>query len=222
MDFEDLRKAWADDGGAGTDSIRSLALFHAAARRAETHLGRLTRGVALELAACSAAIVLLGSFLAAHHGQPRFSVPALLLQGAAVALAASNVRQLAALRRIDPAAPVVSFQRDLEALRIVRIRTTKWALLTGPLLWTPLLIVGTRALFGVDPYTFLSPAWLGANVLFGILVIAAALWASRHFAGRIVRSRFLRSVARDLAGHSLNEASRYLDEIGRIEAGEAP
>jgi hypothetical protein len=186
--------------------------------RVDFSLKRLSRLLVFELLADLAAVVVLGLFIAGHAGEVRFLAPALLLGVCAVAFVIASIRQLAALHGLDYSAPVVAIQKQLEALRIERLRATKWILLLSPLLWTPLLIVALEGLLGLDAYLFLDGTWLAANLLVGLAVIPLMLWAARRFAGRWQGSPLVRSLMDDIAGRSLVEAAGFLNALSGFEA----
>ena len=61
--------------------------------------------------------------------------------------------------------------------------------------------------------------WLNriANLLFGLAVIALAVWVSRRYAERMARSPLVRRLMRDLAGSNLNAAEGFLERVARFE-----
>jgi RNA polymerase sigma factor (sigma-70 family) len=122
-------------------------------------------------------------------------------------------RQLFELRSLDYDEPVVAIQDRLQGLRLARIRATMGTLLFAPLMWVPLLIVATRAFLGIDIYAAASPAWLTANVLFGLAVIPTAVVIARAFGPRLERSTPMRFLADEIAGRSLAAA---LDDLAAI------
>jgi hypothetical protein len=122
-------------------------------------------------------------------------------------------RQLLELRSLDYDEPVVAIQDRLQGLRLARIRATMGTLLFAPLMWVPLLIVATRAFLGIDIYAAASPAWLTANVLFGLAVIPTAVVIARAFGPRLERSTPMRFLADEIAGRSLAAA---LDDLAAI------
>jgi hypothetical protein len=121
---------------------------------------------------------------------------------------------------VDYTGPVAAIQRRLEALRALRIRTTQAIFLLSPLLWTPLLIVGLRALFGVDAYAVLGIPYLLANLTFGVTFALATLWVCRRFADRLDRSPFVQRLARDVAGANLTAALQKLEALAAFEREE--
>lgn len=219
MDLQDLKDRWAEYDRKLDTSLRlnTRILREVNLSRVDSSLKRLSRLIIFELLASLGVAVALGMFIASHIQETRFLVPAAALDLCALALVIASIRQLAALHGLDYSAPVVAIQKQLEALRIERIRATKWTLLLSPLLWTPLMIVAIEAMFGVDVYLFLDGAWLAANLLFGLAFIPLMLWAARHFATRWKGSPLLQSLMDDLAGRSLVVATGFLSELSRFE-----
>jgi hypothetical protein len=219
MELQDLKNLWAEYDRKLDTSLRlnSRIWRELNLSRVDSALKRLSRLLVFELLMNLAVVMALGWFIAEHAGEMRFLAPALALGLCAVALVIASIRQLAALHSLDYSAPVVAIQKRLEALRIERIRATKWVLLLSPLLWTPLLIVALEGLFGLDAYLFLDGRWLAANLLFGLAFIPVMLWAARRFAGRWQGSPLVQSLMDDLAGRSLVAAAGFLSELSRFE-----
>ncbi len=182
-----------------------------------TALGRLRRFFVVELVVNFALIVALGAFNVEHLAVPRFLVPGAVLHLAAILLLIVGIRRLVELASVDLSAPVVAIQKALARAERLEVRTTLGALLAAPLLWLPMLIVGLEGLFGVDTYAYLTTGWLVANVVFGLALIPLALWASRRYAERLKGSPRLQRVMRDLAGHNLAAAARFVDEVSSFE-----
>ncbi len=219
MDLQEMKDRWADYDRKLEASLRlnTRVLREINLGRVDSSLKRLSRLLVFELLADLAAVVILGMFIAGHAGEMRFLAPALVLGVCAVAFVMKSIRQLVALHGLDYSAPVVVIQKQLEALRIERIRATKWVLLLSPLLWTPLLIVALEGLFGVDAYLFLDGTWLATNLLFGLAFIPLMLWTARRFAGRWQGSPLVQRLMDDLAGRSLVEAAGFLGVLSRFE-----
>jgi hypothetical protein len=219
MDLQDMKDRWAEydrkletSFRLNTGILRELNLG-----RVDSALKRLSRLVAFELLVNLGAAAALGMFIASHIGEVRFLAPAVALGLCAVALVVASIRQLGVLHGLDYSVPVVAIQKQLETLRIERIRTTQWVLLLSPLLWTPLLIVALEGLLGIDSYLFLDGRWLAANLLVGLAFIPLMLWVARRFAGRWQGSPLVRSLMDDLAGRSLVAAAGFLSELSGFE-----
>jgi hypothetical protein len=218
MELDDLKPRWEKQEaelGAGL-RLDPRLLVASGLGRMERSLGRLSRLLVAGLAVDFLATLWLGSFLAKHAGEARFLIPGAALHLGAIALLVAGVRQLVALKRIDFGEPVVTIQRRLESLRIARLRAVRWTLLVAPLAWAPLLVVALEGLFGVDAYAILDARWLAANALFGVLVLAAALFVSRRYADRMDRSPAVQRLMRELAGQHLAAAQSHLDALGRF------
>ena len=215
MNLEELRDQWMAQNDKLEKSLRlNAALWReSGAHKARGALSGLSRAIWIELIMNFVAVVLLGSFIADHISETRFLVPAIVLDLCAIGLIITAARQLAALGQVDFAAPILVGQKRLEALRIQRIRETKWILILAPLLWTPLLIVALKGCLGVDAYAVFSSGWLLINLLVGLGLIPLMLWASRKFAGRFERSPFVRRLLDDIAGRNLTAAKAYLDRL---------
>lgn len=222
MELEDLKDRWEayDRKLDASFRLNTAVLREINLSRADSALKRLSRLLVCELLVDLAAVVALGAFIAGHAGEMRFLAPAVLLDLCAIGFVIASIRQLVALHSLDYGAPVVAIQKQLQALRIERIRVTKWILLLCPLLWTPLLIVTFEGLFGLDVYLFLDGTWLAANLLFGLAFIPLMLWAAQRFAGRWQGSPLVQSLMDDLAGRSLVEATGFLSTLSRFEAEE--
>ena len=143
MELDALKEKWAEQDGRLDASLQLNRRF---AWMAGT-------GAAFEFVG----IILTGQFLAEHWDEPRFLGPALLLHGWLIAMFASAVRQVILVQGIDYGQPIAGIQRQLEELRVLRVRTTKWGLLTGQLVWwAPWLVVGMKGFFGGMPMRFLG------------------------------------------------------------------
>ena len=219
MELEELRHAWEAHGRMVDDTSRlnRQVLHSVITSKAERAMAPLSRLLWIELIANAAAAVWLGSFLADNVTVARYAIPAAALDVLVIALLIAGGRQLVAIGRVDYGRPVLIIQRQIESLRAERIRATMATLVVAPLAWVPMLIVMLKGLLGVDAYAILSSAWLIANVVFGLLVVAVAIWASRHYAGRVTRSWSLRWLTDNLAGRNLRTASDFLRSLAQFE-----
>ncbi len=223
MEIEEMKKLWSQSNRSLETSLRlnTTLLRQWNLRKADTSLERLSRGIIFELIANVLAIVLLGSFAAAHVHEPRFLIPALVLDIYTIALAAGSGRQLARISAVDYDAPVLAIQKNLADLRLRRIRTTLWTLLFAPLMWVPLLIVALRGIFGVDIYAA-GATWFVANAVFGLAVIPLAIFIAKRYGSRIASHTPLRWLADEIAGRSLAAGLGRLDAIRRFEKDDSP
>lgn len=163
------------------------------------------------------AVLVLGDFIAGHLSEPEFWIPALALDAFVVAHIAFAVRQGLALQDLDYSAPVVTIQRKLAALRLLRVRIVKWTLYLSPVLWTPLLIVGLEGIVGLNVYEALPASYLAANLGFGLAFLGMMMWLARRLEGRLEDSPRLETLMDYLAGRSLAQARLTLKEIADFE-----
>lgn len=223
MELEDLKRRW-EDQDRKLDAIVRLntgLLRESKLGKTATALGRLAGLLLVGLLLDLGVALWLGSFLAEQLSEMRFLLPGAGLLLGLIALAIANVRQLVAIRQVDYAAPIVAIQRRLESLRVERLRAVKWTLLLAPLAWTPLLIVTLKDLLGVDAYATFGAPWLTANLAFGLVVIAFALWISRRYADRMERAPFVQRLMRNIAGHNLAAAATFLGSLAEFEREES-
>jgi hypothetical protein len=224
MELDEMKQSWQayDRKLDASLQLNAHLLRTTLLGRTRTALGTLSRLLWVELFAMVAALAWCGWFIAGHLGELRFSAPAVGIGLCALGLAIATGRQLAGLLELDYGQPVLAIQARLEALRLVRLRATLAALVLGPLMWVPVLIVLMKGVLGVDAYVLFSPAWIVSNVLFGVAVLAGAVWVSRRYADRMEASPRIRRLMRDLAGRNVNQALGFVDELRRFGQEPSP
>jgi hypothetical protein len=216
LDLDEVKKQWTQHDRKLEESIRlSRQLLSATAlNRARSALQRLAASLSLEAVVWFAIVMAIGSFIYAHFGMLRFALPAAALDLYAIGMLATTIRQIVAAQQIDFSRPIAAIQKQLETLRVLRIRITQWALLAGAVVWAPFVIVAAKVFFGLHVY---NAAWLWANVLFGLALIPLAVWLSKKFGDRVSRSPFIERVMKDIAGHNLNAARVFLERLSEFE-----
>ena len=182
--------------------------------------GRTATFVALgvELALALVALVLLGSFVAAHLDEPRLALAGAALHVFVVLVVALQGHLLVHLARLDHGGPVLDLQRGLERAALLEYRVFKWALLGGVLLWSLVPIVVSEAALGVDLFAHLPSPWLVANALFGLAVLALGQAWSRRHVERADAGPWARRLVDHLSGQSLRRARANLADLARFEA----
>ena len=222
MELDDLKPRWMDFDRKLDASLRlNTQLVRASLiERTERALKRSSFAVLAGSLGNLLVVLWLGSFMADHFREPRFVIPAAILDAGAIVLLVVSGQQVVRMRTVDRGKPVMEVQRELQLLQIRRINLTRWIVFLSPLLWTPLAIVILKAAFGVDAYQVLS-AWLVANLLFGLAAIPVLLYGSRGLSERWKGTPLLQSIMRDTAGQSLVEAAGFMEELARFEANHA-
>jgi class 3 adenylate cyclase len=219
MELDDYKAGWAQQTALLESSLRlnDLLVRQSNAGRAQTSLQRLGRGLTIELVLLFATVVALGSFAADHLAQPAVAICAALLGVYGLAIAQGEIRQLVALRDVDFDEPVIAVQRKLERLRLVRLRTTQWALLFGPLLWLPICAVLVGAFTGADLFAILAWPYIATNALLGLAAIPLSMWIANRYRGNERATRFFRGLSGEITGAQLRAALDFVDGIERFE-----
>jgi hypothetical protein len=217
FDLDEMKEVWTAHDEKLDQSIRlnRELLNSATLSKAQSATQRMSWVLGLEAVIWLVMIVSLGSFISHHVGALRLSLSAAALDVYAIAMLAATIRQIVALRKIDYSGPVTAIQKQLEMLRVLRIRITQRALLGGTVAWAPFLIVAARAFLGLD---IANSLWLWVNVAFGLCLIPLAVWLSKVFGERMGRFPFIQRVMNDVAGRSLNAASEFISKLSGFEA----
>jgi hypothetical protein len=216
MDLDDLKEQWVDLDRKLDVNIRLNRQLLNATRLTQTRssMKRLSIYLGLELLLWVAIIVALGNFIYRHISAPHLAVSAIALDVYSIGMVILLARQIAAALQIDYGKPIATIQKQIETLRVGRIRSTQWAVLAGVVVWIAFMIVIFQAAFGLDIY---EPAWVWSNVAFGLALIPLAIWVSRKFGDRMDRSPGIQAIMRSLAGYNLNAAVAFLATLKQFE-----
>lgn len=215
-DLDEMKQAWARQDRKLDESLRmnSQLLTETVLNKTHTAMQRMALWLRIEGFVWFAIVVWLGSFIYAHIGVRLLAVAAIALDVYAIGMLAATVRQIVAASQINYAEPISGIQRQLEKLRILRIRITLGALLGGTVVWAPAMIVACQAFLGLSVN---NNAWLVANVLFGLALIPLGLWLSKKFGDRLDGSPIIQRVMNDISGHNLNAAFSSLAKLAAFE-----
>lgn len=223
MQLDDLKTAWAAHGSV---LERSLAIDERLLR--EVLLRKVRLGLApyvlwrtLEFALGVGAMLLIAPVFVVHIFEPRYVVAVGAVAVYAAGLTALCAHLMVSGLRLDYDGPVTVLQRDIERIRLAEYRAFKWALLGGVALWLPAALVLFEALSGADVLARVDLAWLAANLLFGLVVLALGQALSRKYVERSV-SPWARRVVDALTGRSLHAAQSRLAELARFVREEPP
>ena len=167
-----------------------------------------------------ACVATVAPFWIEHRQVPHLLIAGLVLHAYGVLTICVAVVQLLVIGRTYYTAPIVECQKRVAELQRVRIICGLAVGLPWWVLWVPVLMVGAKVVSGVDLYAQL-PEWILANVAFGLLALAVSVWFARRTAHQPVRSRWLQSLADDLAGRSLRRVAARLAEVRAFEREDA-
>jgi hypothetical protein len=213
MELDELKEKWAEHDRKLDQSLRlnRQLLREMYTRRTKFALWRLAAMLAAGSLFMLVVIVSLGRFIALNWSTPRISLPAIVLDLAAIAALTALIAQIGLATTIDYNQPVAEIQKRLETLRKFRVRYIQAIILTTWLAWAPIFIVVMRGVFG------LGMRWILINVAFGLAVPALVIWVFQKFAPRMSR-QFLR----ELAGYNLKAASGFLTTLAEFEKDYSP
>jgi hypothetical protein len=216
VDLDELKEKWAELDRKLDVNIRLNRQLLSATKLNKTRssLKLLAVYLGLEAVVWGAIIVALGNFIYEHISMAQLAVPAVALDLYSIGMLNFLIRQIALALRIDYGKPIATIQKQIEALRVLRIRTIQWGILAGIVVWVPFLIVVFKAAFGVDIY---EGAWVWSNVAFGLALIPLAIWVSRKFGDRMDRSPIIQALMRSLSGYNLNAAADFLRTLSEFE-----
>ena len=171
--MDDLRKTWSEyDHKLDTNIRLSRQLLMAThLNRVRSPMRRLAFFLSLESVIQFAVVAALGSFIYEHIAMVRFALPAAALDVFTIAILIAMVRQIAGALQIDYDKPIAIIQKQLEDLRVLRIRYIQGIFLVATLVWTPLLIVVLKGFWELDAYRLFGTAYLVANLLLGLAII---------------------------------------------------
>jgi hypothetical protein len=178
---------------------------------------RLVREVAIGVFVNAAMAGALGLFCFRHLGEWRFLLPALLIDACVITLLIRGIHQWMLLKTTNLGTAVIDAQGRIERLRQSRIQTNKWALALAPLLWTPLLIVALKAMFGVDSYAAFPSTWFVANVAFGLAFIVLTVWVSMRFGDFFHDASWVTRTLEDFSGRTRARSVAFMEEIRSFE-----
>jgi hypothetical protein len=219
MELDELKEKWAEHDRKLDRSIRlnQQLMRETYTRRAKSALWRLAAMLAIGSITMLVIIVSLGVFIAQNRSMPKFTIPAILLDVAAIAALAALNAQIGLALKIDYNQPIAAIQRRLETLRRFRIRYSQAICLTMALTWAPIFIVAMKGFFGADVYRLFGTTWIVTNVAFGLAVLALGIWLSKKYGPRMTTSPFGQQFLKDIAGYNLNAASRFLATLAEFE-----
>lgn len=205
IEMHELEQAWQ---GLDERLEQQGALLHELRRRDAVDAVRARlRGMSLrQLAQLAVGLLIVlwaGGYWVDHWGQAHLVAYGMAIHLYGLALLIAAAVQLTRLVRMDYRAPVLDVQRQLLALRRLRIRSERGLLILGFVMWVPLLFVAVRRFLHLDVW-LTRPEVVWWNLAAGVGLAAVVAWLTHRF-----RDMF----ARDAAGRSLREAEAELAEL---------
>lgn len=224
MQPDQWKEAWAAHGAMLERSlaIDERLLREVLLRKVRFALAPYVLWRALEVTLGIVALFLVLPVLGAHLAEARYVVAG----GALVVFALGGTVQSAYLLvnglQLDYGGAVTAIQRDVERIRVGEYRALKWALLGGVVIWLPAALVLFEALTGFAALARIDLAWLAANLVFGLVVLALGQVLSKRYVERTDLSPAARRVVDSLSGRGLRSAADHLAELAKFEHEEPP
>jgi hypothetical protein len=178
-------------------------------KAARARLRLVSLGQIVQLVVGSLIVLWAGSYWFAHLGQTHLAVYGVAIHLYGLGLLIASALQLARLARVDYRKPVLEVQRQLVALRRLRIGSDRLLTIAGFVVWVPIVFVAANAV-GLDVWQA-RPAAVLANLAAGLGLAALVAW---------LMHRFRDTFERDATGRSLREAEAELAELAQSERGE--
>ncbi|HEU4780671.1 MAG TPA: hypothetical protein VFS58_12385 [Steroidobacteraceae bacterium] len=212
MELDELKLQWQE---LDRKLDRSLALnvrilTETRTRRSKLRLLPLLLLQPLQIAFGFALVIYFAHFWIANLDSLALAASGMALHALSVGLIVDAVVRILLIVRINYAAPVITIQRYLALLRRWEVRSFNWAWVACWLATPAMLLVGVKAVAGVDLWT-VWPAAVIWTAIGGVVGAAASIafgrWARRS------RGRLGAAMDRFYVGHSIARAQASLDEI---------
>jgi hypothetical protein len=217
MEIHELESLWRSANDTLDAQYTRRMVMAGGFSQVKRPLRKLTAALLCEAGAASCLTLALGSFLFNHAAEPRFAWPAAMIDLWAIAALATTLAQLVFVHAIDYDQPVVAIQSRIAALRLLRLRVIRWALLTGLVVWwLPFLVVACKAVLGIDAFQVFGMRFFYVNGLANGLMVPAAVWLARRLSRGTGGSAFLQALARHLEGSYITTAYESIQSISRF------
>lgn len=220
MELDELKQVWQELGRKldRQHQDEKLRLREERGRRLRSGLRPLVWGQALQMAAGVALTIWGALFWSAHAQATHLIAFGLILQFYGIALIGCAAWVQARVAAIDYAAPVLTLQRRLAAVRNAYVRGGLGVGLAWWLLWMPVLAAILMSLFGADVYRN-APSLFAIGGAVGVAGLLASL-GFLHWSRQPQRPRLAKAVEDSVSGVSLRRAQALLEEIERFERDE--
>jgi hypothetical protein len=216
MDLDEMKIRWAEYDRKIDETIHlNRRLLRAeTVNRARSTLQRMILALGIEAGLWLVGVSLIGRFVYSNASATRFVVSGVAVDIFAIAMLATTIAQIVSILQIDYGKPVAAIQKQMESIRVLRIKTVRWGFVAGIIVWAPLLMVFCKAFLGINQ---LSTAWLCTNVAMGLSLIPLTWWLSKKFGDRMHQFPLVQRLMHDIGGRSLGAAESFLTTISEFE-----
>lgn len=215
MQLDDMKAAWATHGEQIDRllDVNEHLLRDVTMRKVRSSLIPYLAWRAFEAAIGVAMTVLCGMVLSRHLDQVLYVtiVGAVLLF--ALFMTATTIALMVRATRLDHGQQVSDVQHAVAKLKLAEFHTFKWALLGGVVLWLPVILVLAEAFVGAHVLAQVPLAWLLANVVFGLAVLALGQFLAKKYVDCTARMPWQQRLLDYASGRQLTTISGHLDEL---------
>lgn len=213
MEDQELKKMWQSHS---EKLSKSLELNRAIAKdlsisKTKSELRRLVVWRAIEASLFFIAFLLLVAFIGNNFPVLHFVVAGLILMVFALIGLIGSLGQIGLISTMDYSTPITVFQEKLQRLKVYSLQTLRLLFLSIPFYFA-YIIIGFKALLGVDIYASAPTGWLIVNGVFSLLLLPLALWIYKSLSYRS-KTNWVRRLIEDNGGRQIRSAIRFLEDI---------
>lgn len=218
MELDELKQTW-NEHARKLDRVLSLnlqGLKTAQLDKTRSALGRFKAFRLFEMLVGILVLIPLGSYIADRISVPTLAIPALIFAASVLVPVIGNIRQLILLGRISYADPVTTIQRKLEEIKLHYLRSFRLPVLMLPL-YMVYVVVGLNLLFGWDILVHGDAAYLWANLVVSLILIAPAVWIFRNLSFKNIGNPVIRALVHGSGGKQMIAALEFLKALQAFE-----
>jgi hypothetical protein len=198
MNLDELKGMWQADDQTRQYQLNERLLRDVTFKKVKSMLRETQFESIVEIIANGLFLLFTGSFIADHIGELRFLIPALFLHLLMIAGIILSVYRLVMTKRVSYDQNILSAQRDLERLRLLRAYELNSLYALIPLFALSFILIIAKYFLNIDLYQFGNMMLVFAigSFFIGVLIIY-----------------FIRKLPNDL-----DKAQNFLTEIKEIES----
>ena len=217
MEIQELSSAFAalETRVEKTVSQQNDLSYQLNATKLKSIKGKMQWSPAWDIVVAGLALTVTGGFVAGNLNElqqsPITVMPAMIVYALGIFTINLSVRQLILSSELDYAKPMVETQLILAKLRKLRVRSTQWIFVSAFALWFVFPILLGQMLMGAKFMLAMNPAWIVANIVFGLAMVPAINWV-------MAKSKYARSIQDEFAGRDVREAEEFICLIQEFQA----
>lgn len=223
MDTTDLHKNWKSQE---TDSNLIVALFKESKEQKIEHQLSKTKMSTILFTIYNIIIIVWSSLrLFENFGYNYSSLAASILLILSLIVFFKNIKQISKALKVNNTMPIVEFQKNIEDIKILRIKHNRFLFVTCVLYFWVFIIV----LFQIDANDLINNVWVNApavliiHIIFLFTWFPLSIWILKQYDKTVIKSSILKrlinsSMLTDKSINiSLNQSLKFLREIQAFE-----